>query len=56
MKTRDEIVYDFMLALASNLPNEYLKFIEKYPEDADIDANNIFMMAHALTRRYLESL
>jgi hypothetical protein len=56
MKTRDEIVYDFMLALASNLPNEYLKYIEKYPEDADMDAEGILQMAHALTRKYLESL
>jgi hypothetical protein len=56
MKTRDEIVYDFMLALVSNMPPTYFKWIEQHPEDAEAEADCVLDMAQALTNKYLESL
>jgi hypothetical protein len=56
MKTAQEITYDFMLALASNMPHDYLGYIEKYPEDADEEAEKLLGMAQTLTRIYLGSL
>jgi hypothetical protein len=56
MKTAQEMTYDFMLALASNMTPNYLKYIEQHPEDADIEADCVLQMAKALTHKYLESL
>jgi hypothetical protein len=59
MKTRDEMVYDFMLALASVIKPEDLELAigeQEDLEELDGVAVAIVNMAHALTRQYLRSL
>jgi hypothetical protein len=56
MKTRDELILEFMLAIASNIKSEDIDFIENEPEIADHLADTALAMAQALTRKYLESL
>jgi hypothetical protein len=56
MKTRDELVLDFMLALATNIPTDYLSWAENDPEDLEPIANAIIYMANELTRQYLDTL
>jgi len=55
MKTRDELILDFMLAIASNIKSEDIDFIEDEPDVADHIADITLAMAQALTRKYLES-
>jgi hypothetical protein len=55
MKTRAEMVYDFMLALCPTLtPDEIAEADDN--ESAKISADFILIMAKALTETYLESL
>jgi hypothetical protein len=59
MKTRDEMVYDFMLALAGCLNPQDLDLA--IGEEGDLDevdgvAVSVLRMAQALTHHYLESL
>jgi hypothetical protein len=56
MKTRDEMAYDFMLALATNIPPDYLKWADIHPEDLELISDAISLMAHELTRQYLATL
>lgn len=55
MKTRDEMIYDFMLALCSTLTSEEMADADD-PDFADVNAEYIFHMAKTLTKTYLESL
>ena len=56
MKTRDEMTYEFMLALATNIPTDYLKWAERNPEDLEQISEAITLMAYQLTRAYLSTL
>jgi len=56
MKTRDEMAYEFMLALATNIPPDYLKWADNYPEDLEAIGEAITLMAYELTRAYLNTL
>lgn len=57
MKTAQEMTYDFMLAIASNInAQEVFEDIEEDPASPDIVADTAHAMAEALTRKYLESL
>jgi hypothetical protein len=56
MKTSQELILDFMLAIASNIKQEDIDFIEDEPETADHFADCALSMAQTLTRKYLESL
>jgi len=56
MKTRDELVLDFMLAIASNIFVEDLDFTKNDEDVADVFADITLVTAQALTRKYLESL
>jgi hypothetical protein len=56
MKTRDEMTYEFMLALASTISEDDIQQSESEPEVADYCAECVLGMAQALTRKYLESL
>ena len=48
MKTRSEMVYEFMLALASN-------GIEETPYGPDEFADEVFHFASALTQKFLDA-
>ena len=56
MKTSQELILDFMLAMASSIKQEDIDFIEDEPETADHIADCVLSMAQTLTRKYLESL
>jgi hypothetical protein len=56
MKTFSEIRYDFMLALATNIPPDYLKWADNHPEDLEFIADAVVYMANELTRQYLDTL
>jgi hypothetical protein len=56
MKTRDEMSYDFMLALSTNIPPDYLKWADNHPEDLELISDAISLMAYELTRQYLATL
>jgi hypothetical protein len=59
MKTRDEMVYDFMLALASVIKPEDLELAigeQEDLEELDGVAVAVVNMARALTHQYLRSL
>jgi hypothetical protein len=56
MKTRDEMAYEFMLALATNIPPDYLKWADSDPEDLEPIGEAITLMAYQLTRSYLDTL
>jgi hypothetical protein len=56
MKTAQEMTYEFMLALSTNMPVDYFKYLDQHPEDAETDADAVLSMAQALTHKYLESL
>jgi hypothetical protein len=56
MKTFSEIRYDFMLALATNIPPDYLKWADNHPEDLEPIADAVVYMANELTRQYLDTL
>lgn len=54
MKTRQEMIYDFMLALASN--SKMVPSNEYYMTDDTETAGFIYDLAEHLTNVYLESL
>jgi len=56
MKTRDELILEFMLAIASIIKPEDIGFYVEDPELADHFADTALAMAQTLTRKYLESL
>jgi len=56
MKTSQELTLDFMVAIASEIKQEDIDFIEDEPEVADHIADTILAMAQTLARKYLESL
>jgi len=58
MKTRQEMIYDFMLALASDCDG-IAKSVEKYNKENDAHwtvAEEIALIAGELTDRYLKEL
>jgi hypothetical protein len=56
MKTRDEMVYDFMLALAPTISTDDMEQGLDEPEILDHCADCVLGMAQTLARKYLESL
>ena len=56
MKTRDEMIYDFMLALAPTISKDDIEQGADEPEILDYAAECVLNMATALARKYLESL
>lgn len=56
MKTRDEMIYDFMLALAPTISEDDIQQGVDEPEVLDHCAECVLEMAQTLARKYLESL
>lgn len=56
MKTRDEIIYDLMLALAPTILADDIEQGADEPEILDHCADCVLGMAQTLARKYLESL
>jgi hypothetical protein len=55
MKTRDELVLDFMLQISCCIQEDICQ-IDEEPEWADRYADCVLAMAQTLARKYLESL
>jgi hypothetical protein len=56
MKTRQEMIYDFMLALAPNIDNIYIRMKENACEEPVNAAEGVYATAESLADVYLESL
>ena len=56
MKTRDEMIYDFMLVLAPTISADDIEQGVDEPEILDHCAECVLAMAQTLARKYLESL
>jgi hypothetical protein len=56
MKTRQEMIYDFMLALAPNIDNIYTRMKEDAYDEPVNAAEGVYATAENLTDIYLRSL